>query len=125
MPDNCSLAVVGASAGGVEALQRFVRALPADFAAHGPFDSRIAGVLNGALLPLTAGGPLVALDLEDAHGFDDIVMAIVSSAAYLVRRGGATLAIVTRSPIVLELVEYWGLTPLVHIRSSLREAIDA
>jgi two-component system chemotaxis response regulator CheB len=33
MPDNCSLVVVGASAGGVEALQRFVRALPADFTA--------------------------------------------------------------------------------------------
>jgi anti-anti-sigma factor len=93
-------------------------------AAHGPLDSRVAGVLNDALLPLAAGGPLVVLDLEDAHGLDDTVMAIVSSAAYLVRRRGASLSVVTRSPIVLELIEHWGLTPLVLVRSSLREAIE-
>src|SRR5215467_10855808 len=69
MPENgCELVVVGASAGGVEALTRFVRALPSDF------DTPILVVLHvpstwPSVLPdiLDRAGPLTATHAVDGE----------------------------------------------------------
>ncbi|HVU79172.1 MAG TPA: STAS domain-containing protein [Gaiellaceae bacterium] len=92
-------------------------------AAHGPLDERIAGELRDTLLPLTAGGGNVVLDLADAHGLDARTLAIITCAAQLLRERDAELAIVTHSPFVRQLVSDAGIGALVVLHRSLAEAI--
>ena len=93
--------------------------------AHGPLDERVAGSLRDALVPIAAAdGTVVLLDLEDAHGIDDAALDVVGRAAHLVGRRGERLRLITRSPLVLRLVEESGLGDVVSVWPSLREAME-
>lgn len=92
--------------------------------AHGPLDERIAGTLRDTLLPLAAadGAPLV-LDLADAHGLDRVTLDVVGRAAHATAMRGSRLSLVTRSPIVLELVRESGLEEIVSIFPTLKDVV--
>lgn len=93
--------------------------------AHGPLDERIAGTLRDALLPLTlAEDGRVVLDLDDAHGLDDAVLAVVARAADLIRSRGPQLAVVNRSASVDALFRSARLDDAVAMHRSLRDALD-
>ena len=92
--------------------------------AHGPLDERVAGALRDALVPLAAAdGVQVVLDLEDAHGVDEAVLAVIGRAAELIHHRGERIGIVTRSPFVTSLIIDSGFGDVVTIFSSLKEAI--
>jgi anti-sigma B factor antagonist len=91
---------------------------------HGPLDGRAAGELRDALLPVAgADGTLVVVDLEGAHGLDDVVLAVIGRAAQVVADRGGRLGIVTRSPFVARLVTDSGLDEVVSLHTTLKEAI--
>lgn len=92
--------------------------------AHGPLDGRIAGQLRDVLVPLAAAdGVALYVDLQDAHGVDEVAFDVISRAAHLVSRRGERLHLITRSPAVLRLVDESGLADIVTVCLSLREAI--
>jgi anti-anti-sigma factor len=93
-------------------------------AAHGPLDERVAGELRDVLFPLATGETLLVLDLVDAHGLDGRALAIIASAAQVLRNDGGRMIVVTRSPLVRALVDEAGIGDLVEIRPSLTEAIS-
>ena len=92
--------------------------------AHGPLDERVAPSLRDTLIPLTAadGAPLF-LDLDGAHGLDAAAMLVISNAARLVQGRGRRLGIVTRSPIVLRMLDEAGLERVVDVAPTLAKAI--
>jgi anti-anti-sigma factor len=94
-------------------------------AAHGPLDERVGGELRDVLLPLATGNGRLVFDLTDAHGVDARALAIVAAAAQMLKLSGGRFALVTRSPIVRQLVEEAGLGDLVELSPSLAEAIRA
>ena len=94
-------------------------------AAHGPLDERVGGELRDVLLPLATGDGRLVLDLTDAHGLDARALAIVACAAQMLTRDGGQFSLVTRSPLVRQLVADAGLGDLVALRPSLAEAIRA
>jgi anti-anti-sigma factor len=93
--------------------------------AHGPLDSRVAHQLHDTMVPLAAaeGIPLI-LDLDDAHGVDHEVLAVISHAAHLTDRQGDRLRIVTRSGSVISLVDESGLADIVDLYATLKGALD-
>ena len=93
--------------------------------AHGLLDGRIAHQLNDTVVPLAAaeGVPLI-LDLDDAHGIDDEVLAVISHVAQLSARFGNRLRIVTRSGSVIRLVDETGLGDIVDLYSTLEGALE-
>jgi anti-anti-sigma factor len=92
--------------------------------AHGPLDERIAGTLRDTLLPLAAAdGAQLVLDLVDAHGLDRIALDVIGRAAHTLAMRGSRLGLVTRSPIVLELVQESGLEEIVSIFPTLKDAV--
>ena len=93
--------------------------------AHGPLDERVAGTLRDTLVPLAAADDSsIVLDLGDAHGFDDVTLAVVARAAHLIRRRGDSLRVITRSPFVRQLVDDCGLGEIVVVCPTLTEALD-
>ena len=92
--------------------------------AHGPMDSRCAGVLRDLLVTIAAAdGAAVLLDLEDAHGLDTETLGVVGVAAHLAARRGVPLKVVTRSLHIQELFDSCGLDAIVEVVPSLRDAI--
>jgi anti-anti-sigma factor len=92
--------------------------------AHGLLDERIAGEFRDTLLPVaSADGGAVVLDLGDAHGLDDVTVQVIARAAELVNHRGRQLALVTRNPSVLALIDAFGVNGLVRVFPSLGEAI--
>jgi anti-anti-sigma factor len=92
--------------------------------AHGPLDERIAGTLRDTLLPLAAAdGATLVLDLTDAHGFDQATVEVVARAAQAAARREKRLALVTRSPFVLDLVRESDLDRLLVVFPTLKDAV--
>ena len=93
--------------------------------AHGALDGRLAHLLHDTVVPLVGadGIPLI-VDLDDAHGLDDEILAVISHAAHLANRHGERLTIVTRSRAVTTLVEGSGLGDIVTLFPTLRAALD-
>jgi anti-anti-sigma factor len=91
--------------------------------AHGPLDERVAGTLRDALVPLAGADRTLVLDLDDAHGLDGAVLAVVARAAELVRSRGDRMSIVSRSPATRTLIHDTGLDDDVDVYSSLKEAL--
>lgn len=92
--------------------------------AHGSLDARLAHLLHDTVVPLVAadGIPLI-IDLDDAHGLDDEILAVISHAAHLANRHGERLGIVTRSPAVTTLVDDSGLGDIITVHPTLRAAL--
>jgi anti-anti-sigma factor len=94
--------------------------------AHGPLDARVAGELRDILVPIAAAdGAVVLLDLDDAHGLDTATLGVVGIAAHLVRRRGERMRIVTRSSHTRDMVDECGLSEVVDVLPTLRQALDA
>lgn len=91
--------------------------------AHGPLDARIAAKLRDTLVPLAYAERQLVLDLDDAHGLDDVALGVVGHAAHLVRRRGERMGIVTRRPAMLEIVRDCGLLDVVTVYRTLRDAL--
>jgi len=93
--------------------------------AYGSLDGRLAHLLHDTVVPLVAadGIPLI-VDLEDAHGLDDEILAVISHAAHLADRHGERLTLVTRSRAVTGLVDGSGLSDIVTIYPTLRAALN-
>jgi anti-anti-sigma factor len=92
--------------------------------AHGPLDERIAGTLRDTLLPLAAAdGVLLVLDLSNAHGLDQVTVDVVARAARAAASHDTRLALVTRSPFVLDLVRHSGLDRILVVFPTLKEAV--
>ena len=92
--------------------------------ARGPLDERAAVDLRNALLPVAAAEcSVVVLDLQDAHGLDEATLGVIGRAAELVADRGHRLAILTRSPVLVQLIDGHGLRALVRLHSTLRGAI--
>jgi len=92
--------------------------------AHGSLDGRLAQLLYDTVVPLVGadGSPLI-IDLDDAHGVDDEILAVISHAAHLANRHGDRLSIVTRSRVVTSLVDASGLGHIVTVFPTLRTAL--
>lgn len=90
--------------------------------AHGPIDERVVTPLLDLLVPAVDHDTVVALDLTDAHGLDEAIIAVVGVVARLAHRRGQRLGIVAQ-PLLAARLESSGLTNIVHLHSSLREAI--
>ena len=90
--------------------------------AHGAMDARIAGAFRDTVIALSAadGLPLI-VDLRDAHGIDDQTLAVLATAAHLIRRRGERLVVVTRNHAVAALVESSAVGGIVTLRSTLLE----
>jgi len=90
VPDNgCDVVVVGASAGGVEALSAFVRALPADFAA--PVVVVLHVPASGpSVLPaiLSRAGPLPAVHATDGAALEPGCIYIAPPNCHVLVSGG-------------------------------------
>lgn len=93
--------------------------------AHGPLDERVAGTLRDALMPLTAARDgRIVLDLDDAHGVDEAVLAVVARAAHLARLHGERISVITRSGWVAGLLRTSELEGMVFVHQSLKDALD-
>ena len=65
------------------------------------------------------------LDLNDAHGLDDAVLAVVGRAAELVRlQQGTRMGIVSRSASIRSLVHDYGLDDDVVLYDTLKDALN-
>jgi anti-anti-sigma factor len=93
--------------------------------AHGPLDGRVAHVLHDTVVPLAAaeGIPLI-LDLENAHGLDDEILAVISHAAHLANRRGERLTIASRSRTFADVVYESGLSDIVTVCPTLKAALS-
>lgn len=91
---------------------------------RGPIDERVVTPLLDLLVPAVDHEAVVALDLTDAHGIDDAVLAVVGVVAHLAHRRGQRLGVIAR-PLLAARLESCGLTDIVDVHSSLREAIAA
>jgi anti-anti-sigma factor len=93
--------------------------------AHGALDSRVAHVLHDTVVPLAAadGIPLI-VDLRDAHGIDDEILAVIGHAAHVANRRGERVSIVTPSKLIFRLIDETGLGDIVTVFSSLQAALD-
>ena len=92
--------------------------------AHGSLDGRLAHLLHDTVVPFVGAGAPLIIDLDDAHGLDDEILAVISHAAHLANRNGERVSIVTRSRAVTTLVDGSGLGEIVTVFPTLRGALD-